>query len=130
LFVQGVNEPVNIGCVLSIGTGRIPDVPIEALNLDSSNPLDILNTFKNLGRIILEQVSAAEGRPVDRSKAWCHQANIPFFRFSTPMSKDFLLDTKDDKDLVLIMWETLEYMYSQVTSVLSLVRLLELTAGS
>uniref|UniRef100_A0A5S6R1A0 phospholipase A2 n=1 Tax=Trichuris muris TaxID=70415 RepID=A0A5S6R1A0_TRIMR len=92
-------EELEIGCLLSIGTGRIPDMPIESLNVGIAHPIGMVNVLKNLGYMVMDQVTATEGRPVDRAKAWCNEMNVPFFRFNPQMSKDYLLDTKNDRDL-------------------------------
>ncbi|XP_003379124.1 ankyrin repeat-containing domain protein [Trichinella spiralis] len=118
------NEEASVGCLLSIGTGRIPDMPIESLNLGFINVIDMVSAFKNLGYMIMDQVTAAEGRPVDRARSWCHCMGVPFFRFSTPMSKDYALDTKSDQDLIQMMWETLEYVVNERNEIAKLVELL------
>ncbi|KRZ53007.1 85/88 kDa calcium-independent phospholipase A2 [Trichinella nativa] len=118
------NEEASVGCLLSIGTGRIPDMPIESLNLGFINVIDMVSAFKNLGYMVMDQVTAAEGRPVDRARSWCHCMGVPFFRFSTPMSKDYALDTKSDQDLIQMMWETLEYVVNERNEIARLVELL------
>ncbi|KFD72712.1 hypothetical protein M514_01837 [Trichuris suis] len=92
-------EELEIGCLLNIGTGRIPDMPIESLNVGIASPIGMVGVLKNLGYMIMDQVTATEGRPVDRAKAWCNEMGIPFFRFSPQMTKDYLLDTKTDREV-------------------------------
>lgn len=47
---------------------------------------------------------------MDRSRAWCHSLSVPFFRFSTPLSFRVEMDTKEDVELIKMLWETVEYM--------------------
>lgn len=55
------------------------------------------------------QATIAEGRPVDRARAWCGMLEIPFYRFSPPIS-DVELDEHDNKKLTQMMWETQCYI--------------------
>ncbi len=59
---------------------------------------------------VFAQVTEAEGRPVDRSRAWCQSLSVPFFRFSPPLSREVALDETDDEKLVSMIWETECYM--------------------
>ncbi|KFD57326.1 hypothetical protein M513_01837 [Trichuris suis] len=118
-------EELEIGCLLNIGTGRIPDMPIESLNVGIASPIGMVGVLKNLGYMIMDQVTATEGRPVDRAKAWCNEMGIPFFRFSPQMTKDYLLDTKTDREVVMMMWETVEYMQKRKDECYKLVDLIK-----
>uniref|UniRef100_A0A915KMK1 PNPLA domain-containing protein n=1 Tax=Romanomermis culicivorax TaxID=13658 RepID=A0A915KMK1_ROMCU len=119
------SEIISIGCVLSIGTGRIPDTPVDSLNVSTSSPVESMNALRTLSVILVDQVTATEGLPVERARSWCHDLQVPYFRFSTPLSKEYVLDTKDDKEIVQMMWETAEYMFSAKTELSSLVGLLK-----
>ena len=69
-------------------------------------------------------MTATDGAPVDRARAWCHTLGTPFFRFSTPMSKDIMMDTTDDKELVNLMWEATVYAHENEAELRQLAELL------
>jgi len=47
---------------------------------------------------------------VERARAWCQMLNVPYYRFSSPMSSDVGLDETDDRILVKMLWETRVYV--------------------
>lgn len=98
---------------------------MECFNISALNPLESMTALRNLGMLMVDQVTATEGLPVDRSRSWCHDMQIPYFRFSTPLSKEYVLDTKEDKEIIQMMWETIEYMCREKDQVKTVINLLK-----
>ncbi|CAJ0607980.1 unnamed protein product [Cylicocyclus nassatus] len=116
---------VEIGCVLSFGTGQIPSTRLDPLHIGISNPISSALNFKNLSLVIVDQVAASEGAPVDRSFSWCNALRIPFFRFSAPLRKAIGVTTKNDNDIATMMWDCVEYSHKNRTKIVKLCELLK-----
>ncbi|XP_059178453.1 85/88 kDa calcium-independent phospholipase A2-like [Physella acuta] len=108
------SETRPIGCVISVGCGRIPCVDVQ--NTDVFRPYGPLEAYKavmgatSLGRLVVDQATVSEGRVVDRARAWCSMINVPYYRFSPLLSEDISLDCHETKALINMMWETHCYM--------------------
>ncbi|KAK4474754.1 hypothetical protein MN116_001878 [Schistosoma mekongi] len=104
-----------IAVVVSLGTGRMPVMPVETV--DVFRPQNIMETYRSvrgfgfLGRILVEIATMSDGRVVDRASAWCGSLGVPFFRLSPPLSIDFNLDCTDTKELLLMIVETQTYLH-------------------
>jgi hypothetical protein len=97
---------LKVGCAISIGTGLMPDIPAESLHFGGVSSMSAIRT---LGLMLIEQACATEGSPVERARAWLHQQGAPLYRLNPLLSKEYMLDTKDDKEIVSMIWEAEEY---------------------
>jgi len=100
-------------------------------DIDIFRPESVLDGIKlmrginTLGLLLVDQATQADGRVVDRARAWCHTIDIPFYRFCPQLSEDISMDEKDDQKLVNMLWETKAYMVHHHTEVLKLIALLK-----
>lgn len=78
-----------------------------------------------LGNLLVDQATQADGRVVERARAWCDSLDVPFFRFSPQLSEEIAMDEKDDQKLVNMLWETKAYIVQHHDEVLKLVSLLK-----
>ncbi|CAL2049189.1 unnamed protein product [Caenorhabditis brenneri] len=103
------NETVKMNALVSFGTGQIPSTVIETLSIDSNSPLQSIKTIKNLAAMFIDQATASEGAPVARSRQWADSMEVPFFRFSAPLSKNIFLSSTSDLDVCTMMWDSFIY---------------------
>ena len=67
--------------------------------------------------VFLLQATQAEGRPVERARAWCSMIGVPFYRLSPQLSEDIPLDCHDDSTLIKMLWETQCYLYQNMEKI-------------
>uniref|UniRef100_A0A8R1DZN6 phospholipase A2 n=1 Tax=Caenorhabditis japonica TaxID=281687 RepID=A0A8R1DZN6_CAEJA len=102
-------ETVQMNVMVSLGTGQIPSTVIDSLSIDSNSPLQSIKTIKNLAAMFIDQATASEGAPVARSRQWADSLEVPFFRFSAPLSKNIFLSSTSDLDVCTMMWDSFIY---------------------
>ncbi|XP_051790387.1 85/88 kDa calcium-independent phospholipase A2 isoform X2 [Erpetoichthys calabaricus] len=110
-------EVVQLGVVVSLGTGKPPQVAVNSVDVfRPSNPLELAKTFvgaKELGRMLVDCCTDSDGRAVDRARAWCEMTDITYYRLSPQFSMEVTLDETQDAVLVHMLWETQIYIYEQ-----------------
>ncbi|KAG1939914.1 85/88 kDa calcium-independent phospholipase A2 isoform X2 [Pimephales promelas] len=116
LKAQGCEEDVSrLGVVLSLGTGKPPQVAVNSVDVfRPSNPLELAKTFvgaKELGKMLVDCCTDSDGCAVDRARAWCEMADINYHRLSPQLSQEVMLDEVSDAVLVDMLWETQMYLY-------------------
>ena len=102
--------------VLSLGAGESPVLPIDSIDLVIPKvSLNFIADLKanfhfitGLMNMLTAGVSNMEG-PVNQAQDWCEAIGASYHRFSAPLSKDLSLDTKDDSDIVLLIYDA--YMH-------------------
>lgn len=65
--------------------------------------------LRKIYKIVLEQATIAEGRPVDTAEAWCGMIDVPFFRLN-PLIQEVKLDEVDDAKIDHMLLETKLYL--------------------
>lgn len=103
---------VDVGCVLSVGTGITPICPVDPSVFEMNDWLGMLRGIKNLSLVVIDQATATEGAPITRSRSWCHSLGYPYYRLNAPIFKDVILDTNDDSELAKIMWDSVVYSHT------------------
>ncbi|XP_035376998.1 85/88 kDa calcium-independent phospholipase A2 isoform X3 [Electrophorus electricus] len=116
LKVQGRDDEVNgLGMVVSLGTGKPPQVVVNSVDVfRPSNPLELAKSFvgvKELGKMLVDCCTDSDGCAVDRARAWCEMTDIIYHRLSPQLSTEVLLDEVSDAALVDMLWETQMYLY-------------------
>lgn len=122
-------EAVPVSCVVSLGTGLIPVTELK--EIDVFRPDSLWDTAKlaygisAIGNLLVDQATAADGRVVDRARAWCSMINVPYYRFNPQLSVDVAMDEKSDEVLMNTLWEAKAYMYANRSKVIEMVNLLK-----
>ncbi|XP_076841164.1 85/88 kDa calcium-independent phospholipase A2 isoform X2 [Brachyhypopomus gauderio] len=116
LKAQGRDSEVNrLGVVVSLGTGKPPQVVVNSVDVfRPSNPLELAKSFvgvKELGKMLVDCCTDSDGCAVDRARAWCEMTDIIYHRMSPQLSTEVLLDEVNDAALVDMLWETQMYLY-------------------
>ncbi|KRX46027.1 85/88 kDa calcium-independent phospholipase A2, partial [Trichinella murrelli] len=97
----------NIGCFLSLGTGRTRTTEAYAPDFKSSwSIFDKFFHFKEFVTMLYTQCCQTDGCVVDRCRAWCESLGAAYFRL-TPEINDLRLDETDDSRLIDACWETI-----------------------
>ncbi|XP_023574766.1 85/88 kDa calcium-independent phospholipase A2 isoform X3 [Octodon degus] len=122
------NKVKKLSVVVSLGTGRSPQVPVSCVDVfRPSNPWELAKTVfgaKELGKMVVDCCTDPDGRAVDRARAWCEMVGIQYFRLNPLLGTDIMLDEVNDAALVNALWETEVYIYQHQEQFQKLVQLL------
>ncbi|XP_066510786.1 85/88 kDa calcium-independent phospholipase A2-like isoform X2 [Hoplias malabaricus] len=116
LNAQGRGDEVcKLGIVVSLGTGKPPQVMVNSVDVfRPTNPLELAKSFvgvKELGKMLVDCCTDSDGCAVDRARAWCEMADMNYHRLSPQLSSEVMLDEVNDAVLVDMLWETQMYLY-------------------
>lgn len=129
MSVNRKSEAVPVSVVVSLGTGLPPVTELK--EIDVFRPESIWDTARlatgisTIGNLLVDQATLADGRVIDRARAWCSMIGVPYFRFNPQMSVDLPMDEKMDAPLINLMWETKAYMYQNRNKVIEMINLLK-----
>ncbi|KFQ34932.1 85/88 kDa calcium-independent phospholipase A2 [Mesitornis unicolor] len=118
LIKKGLRQKVRkLGLVVSLGTGKPPQVPVSSVDVfRPSNPWELAKTVfgaRELGKMVVDCCTDADGPAVDRARAWCEMTDVPYFRLSPQLHTEVMLDEVNDTVLVNALWDTQLYIYQQ-----------------
>ncbi|NXH55276.1 PLPL9 phospholipase, partial [Rhabdornis inornatus] len=127
LIKKGRKQEVRkLGLVVSLGTGKPPQVPVSSVDVfRPSNPWELAKTVfgaRELGKMVVDCCTDADGPAVDRARAWCEMTDVPYFRLSPQLHTEVMLDEVNDAVLVNALWDTQLYIYQQREQLEQLVR--------
>ncbi|XP_048487667.1 85/88 kDa calcium-independent phospholipase A2 [Plutella xylostella] len=120
-------EKTNLKVVVSCGTGLIPVIKLK--DIDVFKPESLWDTARlawglsAIGGLLVDQACQSDGRVVDRAKAWCSTAGIPYYRFSPQMSRDVAMDERGDERLAAMLWEAQSYAHANRQRMLQVAQL-------
>ncbi|XP_012928017.1 85/88 kDa calcium-independent phospholipase A2 isoform X3 [Heterocephalus glaber] len=78
----------------------------------ANNPtLDAMTEIHEFNQDLIRKCTDADGRAVDRARAWCEMVGIQYFRLNPQLGTDIMLDEVNDAVLVNVLWETEVYIY-------------------
>ncbi|XP_061086902.1 85/88 kDa calcium-independent phospholipase A2 isoform X3 [Conger conger] len=110
-------EAQRLGMVISLGTGKPPQVAVSSVDVfRPTNPLELAKSFvgaKELGKMLVDCCTDSDGCAVDRARSWCEMTDTGYHRLSPQLSMEVLLDEVSDAVLVNMLWETQMYLYKQ-----------------
>ncbi|KFV68887.1 85/88 kDa calcium-independent phospholipase A2 [Dryobates pubescens] len=118
LIKKGQRQEVRrLGLVVSLGTGKPPQVPVSSVDVfRPSNPWELAKTVfgaRELGKMVVDCCTDADGPAVERARAWCEMTDVPYFRLSPQLHTEVMLDEVNDSVLVNALWDTQLYIYQQ-----------------
>ncbi|XP_005039801.1 PREDICTED: 85/88 kDa calcium-independent phospholipase A2 isoform X2 [Ficedula albicollis] len=127
LIKKGRQQEVRkLGLVVSLGTGKPPQVPVSSVDVfRPSNPWELAKTVfgaRELGKMVVDCCTDADGPAVDRARAWCEMTDVAYFRLSPQLHTEVMLDEVNDAVLVNALWDTQLYIYQQREQLEQLVR--------
>ncbi|XP_028309359.1 85/88 kDa calcium-independent phospholipase A2-like isoform X2 [Gouania willdenowi] len=108
-----------LGMVLSLGTGKPPQVEVSSVNVfRPSNPLELAKSLvgaKELLKMLVDCCTDSDGCAVNRARAFCEMTDTLYQRLSPQLSQEVMLDEVSDSVLVDMLWETQMYLYEKRT---------------
>ncbi|KAI4499538.1 hypothetical protein M0802_005434 [Mischocyttarus mexicanus] len=114
--VRRETEVVPLSLVVSLGTGLIPVEPLTEIDVfkpegiwDAAKVAMGINTLRSL---LVDQVTASDGRIVDRARTWCSMIGVPYYRFSPQLTSEVAMDEKRDEVLAEMIWTTKAFMHA------------------
>ncbi|XP_008945713.1 PREDICTED: 85/88 kDa calcium-independent phospholipase A2, partial [Merops nubicus] len=118
LLKKGQKQEVRkLGLVVSLGTGKPPQVPVSSVDVfRPTNPWELAKTVfgaRELGKMVVDCCTDADGPAVDRARAWCEMTDVAYFRLSPQLHTEVMLDEVSDAVLVDALWDTQLYIYQQ-----------------
>lgn len=120
IFKRGKVEsrPIQLGLVLSLGTGYTIPVPVE--NFEVFVPGFTIDVAKKLfqssmGLVNLlshfaSQTTQSNGECVSQATYWCESIGTPYFRFSPPVEEEVAPDMNSIEELVSLLYMTQLYV--------------------
>ncbi|KAF8353530.1 hypothetical protein PRIPAC_95153 [Pristionchus pacificus] len=101
-------DKMNLGVVLSIGTGHVKDE--EASHCEASCGFECVPKIIRFMQQFSGQIGRSDGTQVQQAEAHTQSMNGFFYRFTPVFDSDIGLDETNNEVLINMMWKTKVYM--------------------
>lgn len=120
---DGTNS--QLGLVLSLGSGiteckSISNVDFSLPSWSLSSLLQLpesLRGLRNLGEILLMQLTGSDGQEVSRCRAWCRKMGTDYFRISPPVQTNHHLTESDISKMVGMLYDAQLHVLNEATTI-------------
>ena len=118
-------KPANLGCVLSIATGKAPvqyvdNVAITMPTFSLSALRDIpsnISVVKNMADIVMEQLTKSDGEEIIRAETICKALGSSYYRFTPQLKSHVSLAEGDMNKIIDIMYDCHLYLLKETDKI-------------
>ncbi|KAE9553319.1 hypothetical protein FO519_003485 [Halicephalobus sp. NKZ332] len=111
LRAKNGNTP-EIGCVVSIGTGKCPprETKVTSINMPTGfadilqNGISSISGIMSLSKMFIDQICSSDGPIAERAQVLSYANGAPFFRFTPNLEMEVDLDSADDLTVIDLLW--------------------------
>ena len=124
-------QAMELGCVLSIGTGYAPPKPVDKIDFFIPSATSAVTKLRenisslvNLLNLLVAQVTRSDGSEVKKAQTWCELLGVPYFRFSPPLHDNIGPTVTDMNVMCKMLFNTEKYILESSQQIDQIAKLL------
>ena len=112
-----------LGCVLSIGTGVEPSVPIDNIGLIAPSLFSVSSWVSsvigllNLMHHFCVQATRPDGMIIDQASSWCKDIDASYFRLSTKLTRPVPMQGRKTTDVISLAFDAEAYVLTECKTI-------------